>query len=204
MGAIGEIHMKIYNYIIESIDTEGYPPSVREICSRLHIKSTSTVHKFLNDLEDGGYIRRGNAKNRSIQVLCQGEAMGSASSAALRVPMLGEVAAGQPILAVEQVGEYVLFEGAGYSRDELFALKIKGESMIEAGILDGDYIIARKTPTAQNGDIVVALIEDEATVKTFYKEKGHYRLQPQNSEMEPIIVDSMSVLGRVIAVLRYL
>lgn len=201
MGAIGEIHKQVYDYIIESIGEQGYPPSVREICTRLHIKSTSTVHKYLNDLEDGGYIRRGNAKNRSIQILRRDGA--PAANTAMRVPMLGNVAAGQPILAVEQTGEYVLFEQGRYRRDELFALRIKGESMVEAGIFDGDYIVAKKTATAQNGEIIVALIEDEATVKTFYKENGHYRLQPQNSSMEPIVVQSMAVLGKVVAVLRY-
>ena len=201
MDTLGDIHMQVMQFIIENIDQKGYPPSVREICQRLGIRSTSTVHKYLNELEDGGYIRRENAINRSISVLRQG---GGSRSKVLRVPMLGTVAAGQPILAVEQAGEYVSFETSRFSRDELFALRIKGESMIEAGIFDGDYIVARRTPTAENGEIIVALIEDEATVKTFYKENGHYRLQPENRTMDPIIVDSMQVLGRVIAVIRYL
>lgn len=198
-----DIHMQVLSFIIENIAQEGYPPSVREICQKLHIKSTSTVHKYLNELEAGGYIKRENAKNRSIRVLRQNA--GGANTQVLRVPMLGTVAAGQPILAVEQqTGEYVTFETSRFSRDDLFALKIKGESMIEAGIFDGDYIIARKTPVADNGDIVVALIDDEATVKTFFKEDGHYRLQPENPSMQPIIVSQMQVLGRVVAVLRYL
>lgn len=201
MDALGDIHMQVMQFIIENIDQKGYPPSVREICQRLGIRSTSTVHKYLGELEANGYIRRENAKNRSISVLRPGE---DTRSRVLRVPMLGTVAAGQPILAVEQAGEYISFETSRFSRDELFALRIKGESMIEAGIFDGDYIVARRTPAAENGDIVVALIEDEATVKTFYKENGHYRLQPENAAMEPIIVESMQVLGRVIAVIRYL
>jgi repressor LexA len=198
---IGQIQMQVLAFIMENIEDVGYPPSVREICQKLQIKSTSTVHKYLNELEDKGYIKRENAKNRSIRVLRQGDGH---SSQVVRVPMLGTVAAGQPILAVEQCGEYVSFETTRFSREDLFALKIKGESMIEAGIFDGDYIVARKTPVAANGEIIVALIDDEATVKTFYKEEGHYRLQPENSSMEPIIVDHLSVLGRVIAVLRYL
>ena len=201
MDALGDIHMQVMEFIIENIDQKGYPPSVREICQRLGIRSTSTVHKYLGELEANGYIRRENAKNRSISVLRSGE---DTRSRVLRVPMLGTVAAGQPILAVEQAGEYIPFETSRFSRDVLFALRIKGESMIEAGIFDGDYIVARRTPAAENGEIVVALIEDEATVKTFYKENGHYRLQPENSAMDPIIVDSMQVLGRVIAVIRYL
>lgn len=209
MELIHDIHMQVLCCIEQSIEELGYPPSVREICQKLHIKSTSTVHKYLSELEDAGYIQRENAKNRSIRVLrpqsTSGALQGSGESVhSCRVPMLGNVAAGTPILAVEQAGEYVTFETTRYANDELFALKIKGESMIEAGIFDGDYIIARRTPVAENGEIIVALIDDEATVKTFYKEDGHYRLQPQNSSMEPIIVNSMCVLGRVIAVLRYL
>lgn len=200
MGAIGDIHRQVLAFIVENIDNEGYPPSVREICQRLHIKSTSTVHKYLNELEQGGYIRRENAKNRSIRVLHPG----GQSTQTLRVPMLGVVTAGSPILAVQETGEYISFETGRYTHDELFALQIKGESMIEAGIFDGDYIVARRTPSAENGDIVVALIEDEATVKEFYREDGHYRLQPRNSTMEPILVSEMAVLGKVIAVLRYL
>lgn len=199
MGEIGAVHKSIYDFIVESLEEQGYPPSVREICSTLGIKSTSTVHKYLGELEEGGYISRDNAKNRSIRV----HGLGGERPNAMRVPMLGSVAAGSPILAVQETGEYVLFESGRYQRDELFALRVKGESMIEAGIFDGDFIIARRTSAAQNGEIIVALIEDEATVKTFYKENGHYRLQPENSSMEPIIVNSMLVLGRVIAVLRY-
>ncbi|PWM34661.1 MAG: transcriptional repressor LexA [Clostridiales bacterium] len=200
MGAIGDIHRQVLAFIVENIDNEGYPPSVREICQKLHIKSTSTVHKYLNELEQGGYIRRENAKNRSIRVLHPG----GQGTQTLRVPMLGVVTAGSPILAVQETGEYISFETGRYTHDELFALQIKGESMIEAGIFDGDYIVARRTPSAENGDIVVALIEDEATVKEFYREDGHYRLQPRNSTMEPILVSEMSVLGKVVAVLRYL
>lgn len=197
-----DVHMQVLAFIMENIEEKGYPPSVREICQRLCIKSTSTVHKYLGELEDAGYIQRENAKNRSIRVLRRED--GHDAVQAMRVPLLGTVAAGTPILAVEQAGDYITFESTHYGRDELFALRIKGDSMIDVGIFDKDYIVARRTPVAENGEIVVALIEDEATVKTFYKEGGRYRLQPENSMMEPIIVDSMCVLGRVIAVLRYL
>ncbi len=196
---INEIHRQVLDFIMDNIEQVGYPPSVREICHKLHIKSTSTVHKYLGDLEEAGYIQRENSKNRSIRVVRQ-----SGGGQVLHVPMLGSVAAGEPIPAVEQAGEFIAFESSRYQRGDLFALHIKGESMIEAGIFDGDYIVAYKTPLVRNGEMAVVLVGDEATVKTFYKEDGHYRLQPENSSMEPIIVDTASVLGRVIAVLRYL
>ena len=172
---------------------DGVPPSVREICSALQIKSTSTVHKYLGELQDKGYISKDAGLNRSIRM--EGDS-------AVRVPLVGTVTAGQPILAVEEVEGYVPFRGQGLSSKDLFALRVRGESMIKAGILDGDIVIIRKTPTAENGQIVVALVEDEATVKRFYKENGHYRLQPENDAMEPIYVDSVSILGRVVALLR--
>lgn len=197
---INEIHKQVLDFIMDNIEQMGYPPSVREICHKLHIKSTSTVHKYLGDLEEAGYIERENAKNRSIRVVRQSGGGGQV----LHVPMLGNVAAGEPIPAIEQAGEFIAFETSRYQRGDLFALHIKGESMIEAGIFDGDYIVARRTPVVHNGEMAVVLVGDEATVKTFYKEDGHYRLQPENSSMEPIIVDTASVLGRVIAVLRYL
>lgn len=199
MEGHSEIHMQVLDFILESIEEQGYPPSVREICQKLHVKSTSTVHKYLNELEDSGFIQRENAKNRSIRVLRQGK-----NVQVIHVPMLGTVAAGLPILAAQQNGEYIAFETTKYSREELFALQIKGDSMIEAGILEGDYVVAQKTSSAENGEIVVALIGDEATVKTFYREDGHYRLQPENSRMEAIIVNEMSVLGRVVALIRYM
>lgn len=197
---INEIHKKVLDFIMDSIEQKGYPPSVREICSQLSIKSTSTVHKYLGDLEDEGYIVRENAKNRSIRVVRQG----GANTQTIHVPVVGTVAAGQPILAVEQAGEYISFETSRFSREELFALSVKGDSMIKAGVYNGDYVIARKTPVARNGEMIVALVGDEATVKTFYKEDGRYRLQPENDAMDPIYVEEVSVLGRVVAVIRYL
>lgn len=199
MEGHSEIHMQVLDFILESIEELGYPPSVREICQKLHIKSTSTVHKYLNELEDSGFIQRENAKNRSIRVLRQGK-----SVQVLHVPMLGTVAAGLPIFASQQEGEYVAFETSKYSREELFALQIKGDSMIEAGILEGDYVIAQKTSTAENGEIVVALIGEEATVKTFYREDGRYRLQPENSRMEAFYVNDLAILGRIVALVRYM
>ncbi|MGI6264186.1 MAG: transcriptional repressor LexA [Acutalibacteraceae bacterium] len=173
---------------------DGIPPSVREICTATGIKSTSTVHACLRALEEGGYIDRKSGLNRAIRL--PGEKVA-------RVPLLGRVTAGQPILAVEEVEEYVPYSGKGYQPGELFALRVMGTSMIGAGILDGDVVIVKRTPVAENGDIVVALIGDEATVKRFFKEDGHFRLQPENDAYEPIIVDEVTVLGKVVSLLRY-
>lgn len=184
----------ILEYINERIG-EGVPPSVREICADLGIKSTSTVHRYLKQLEEDGYIKRDQNLNRSIKM--------PGSGGTTNVPLLGTVTAGVPILAVEQIEEYIPYKTSGGRDKDLFALRVRGESMLNAGILDGDIIVSRKVSTANNGDIVVALIEDEATVKRFYKESGHFRLQPENDAFEPIIVDEVSILGRVISVLRY-
>ncbi|MEF9853838.1 MAG: transcriptional repressor LexA [Hydrogenoanaerobacterium sp.] len=184
----------VLEYINERI-CEGVPPSVREICADLNIKSTSTVHKYLKQLEEDGYIKREQNLNRSIKMPGCGNTT--------NVPLLGTVTAGMPILAVEQIEEYIPYKTRYGSEKDLFALRVKGESMINAGILDGDIIVSRKVSTAENGTIVVALIEDEATVKRFYKENGHFRLQPENDTFEPIIVDELSILGRVISVIRY-
>ncbi len=184
--------LQILEYIRERID-EGFPPSVREICAALGIKSTSTAHKYLGELQEHGLIEKGNHMNRAITL---------PDDRNLRVPLVGTVTAGQPILAVEEVEGYIPFRSKGLRSSDLFALRVRGESMIKAGILDGDIVIIQKTPTAENGQIVVALVEDEATVKRFYKENGHYRLQPENDTMDPIIVNSVSILGRVIALMR--
>ena len=184
--------LQILDYIRDRID-EGLPPSVREICAALEIKSTSTVHKYLQELKERGLIEKGNRLNRAITL---------PDDRSVRVPLLGTVTAGQPILAVEEVEGYIPFRGHGLRSRDLFALRVRGESMIQAGILDGDIVVIRRTPAAENGDIVVALVEEEATVKRFFKENGHYRLQPENDSMEPIIVDSVVILGRVISLLR--
>lgn len=182
---------EILEYIIDRAES-GVPPSVREICAALGYKSTSTAHKYLTLLEEKGYLEKQSGKNRSIKL--RGEGF-------VQVPLLGTVAAGQPILAMEQIEDYIPIK-TNYSSKDLFALRVKGESMVEAGILNGDIIIARQTPSAMDGEIVVALIEDEATVKRFFKEKNRFRLQPENSAMEPIYTDHVAILGKVISVFR--
>lgn len=181
----------VFEFIRRSIDG-GVVPSVREICAKLSIKSTSTVHRCLTSLADKGYIERSDNLNRSIRIPGAGMA---------RIPVVGRVTAGAPILAVESVESYIPFS-CHSDANGLFALRVRGESMINAGILDGDLIIIRQCSTAHNGEIVVAMIDDEATVKRFYKENGGYRLQPENDTMEPIYTDHVSILGKVIALQR--
>ena len=199
MEALNEKERIIYDYLKQKIEKDGYSPSVRDIQSALNIKSTSTVFDYLNRLEQKGYITKENSKSRTLR-LFEDNKKGSV----INVPLLGKVAAGIPITAVENFECYISFHTTKkYRNNELFALTVKGESMIEAGILDLDIIIVQNTDYAENGDIVVALIDDEATVKTFYKENGYYRLQPENSTMQPIIVDKVSIIGRVVSLLRY-
>ncbi len=193
-----EKEQAIYDYITETIEREGYSPTVRDIQKAMGIKSTSTVHAYLARLEEKGMIRKDPGKSRTIQTERAVE-----TSPSLRVPILGKVRAGMPILAVENQDGYVDVSLKGYPRQELFALRVTGDSMIEAGILEGDVIIVHQDATAENGDIVVALIEDSATVKTFYKENGHFRLQPENAAMAPILVDEVYILGKVVANLRF-
>ncbi|MCL2487275.1 MAG: transcriptional repressor LexA [Oscillospiraceae bacterium] len=178
---------------------DGLPPSVREICAAAGIKSTSTAHAYLRMLEDEGYISRQSGLNRAIKVV---GSRPQAVSVPGKVPLIGRVTAGQPILAVEQVEDYVPYSGS-YDTKELFALRVTGTSMINAGILDNDVVIVRQCDYADNGDIVVALVGDEATVKRFYKENAHFRLQPENDAFEPIIVDEVLILGKVISLVRY-
>lgn len=182
---------EIYRYITEFINDKGYPPTVREICAELGIRSTSTVHRYLKELEAEGRISMGENQNRAITL--------KDTVPAGTIPVLGRVAAGSPILAEEEVEEYVPYAG---NTAGLFALRVRGESMIKCGILNDDIVVVRRTPEARNGEIVVALVEDSATVKRFYKEDGHFRLQPENDDYEPIIVDSVEILGKVISVLR--
>lgn len=199
MGEINATQRKIYEYLCERLQ-DGVPPSVREIAAAVGLKSTSSVQVNLDALEKAGYISRDPLLKRSIRIVGQGN---NQAANVTQVPLLGTVTAGMPILAVEQIESYIPYAGK-VSRDKpLFALHVRGESMIEAGIYDGDIIIAEKTPYASNGEIVVALIEDEATVKTFYKENGYYRLQPENPTMDPIIVPEVSILGKVVALVRY-
>lgn len=196
MNPISDTQRKIYDFLLERSQTNGVPPSVREIGAAVGLSSTSSVQANLDALERAGYIERDPMLKRSIRILGQAENVTS-------VPLLGTVAAGQPILAVEQAEGYLPYSGHVSKDKPLFALKVKGESMLWAGILDGDIVFAERTPVASNGEMVVALVGDEATVKTFYKENGHFRLQPENDAFEPIIVDEVTILGKVVAVLRY-
>lgn len=197
MKGLTQSQAKILEFLKERLSITSVPPSVREICSAVGLKSTSSVQNNLNVLEELGYIQRDPMLKRSIRIMGQAENVH-------HVPLLGTVTAGMPILAVEQIETYLPYSGYVSSDKPLFALRVKGESMINAGIFDGDIIFAEQTPVARNGEIVVALIEDEATVKTFYKENGHFRLQPENDTYEPIIVPEVAILGKVVAVLRYL
>ena len=186
----------VYEFLLERTQ-DGVPPSVREIGERVGLRSTSSVQANLDALEKMGFITRDSMHKRSIRIA------GQQAQSVLQVPLLGTVTAGAPILAVEQIESYLPYTGP-VSRDKsLFALRVRGESMINAGILDGDIVYVEKTPVARNGDIVVALLEDEATVKTFYKENGHFRLQPENDFMDPIFCEEVIILGKVISLLRY-
>lgn len=193
MEKLNSKEQRIYDYIARSVRENGYAPSVRDICRDLGYKSTSTVHMYLNRLDLLGYITKEDGKSRAVKLVGD-------TANLCAVPLLGVVTAGTPILAQENREGYVAYSGS--SSEELFALRVKGESMIEAGILDGDIIIARQTCYAESGEIVVAMIEDEATVKRFFRENGHYRLQPENSSMAPIITDEVLILGKVVAVQR--
>ncbi len=184
---------RIYEYVAGRI-RDDYCPTVREICADLGIKSTSTVQKYLNLLVEQGLLERENGLNRALRLPGNGHTA--------RIPILGKVAAGQPITAVENIDGYIPFAGLRGSDDEVFALRVEGESMINVGILDGDHVIARRTAYAENGELVVAMVGDGATVKTFYKEAGHYRLQPENDHMEPIITREVLILGKVIGLVR--
>ena len=185
---------KVYDYIAKSVKENGYAPSVRDICRDLGYKSTSTVHMYLNRLDMFGYISKEDGKSRAVKL--NGDDKPNVSA----IPLLGVVTAGTPILAAENFEGYVGYIGNG--SDNLFALRVRGDSMILAGILDGDIIIAEQTCYAENGEIVVAMIDDEATVKRFYRETGHYRLQPENNTMKPIISDEVMIIGKVVAIQR--
>lgn len=199
-GKITAKQQEILQYIKDTILGKGYPPTVREICEAVHLKSTSSVHSHLETLERNGYIRRDPTKPRAMEIL--DDTFGLTRRETVQVPMIGTVAAGQPILAEENIEDYFPVPASMLPNAQVFMLRIKGDSMINAGILEGDQVIVEQTPDAHNGDIVVALIDDSATVKRFYKEDGHYRLQPENDAMEPIIVSEMNILGKVIGLLR--
>jgi repressor LexA len=191
---------RILEFIKKELKAKGYPPSVREICEGIGIRSTSTVHGYLERLEKNGFIRRDPTKPRAIEILEDNDFL--PKKELVNVPIIGQVTAGKPILAVENIEDTFPMPADLLPNSNVFMLSVKGESMIDAGILDGDYVIVKQQAYAYNGDIVVALIEDEATVKRFYKEKGHIRLQPENRYMDPIIVREAIILGKVIGVIR--
>ena len=191
---------EILEYIKETILEKGYPPAVREICEAVNLKSTSSVHSHLETLERNGYIRRDPTKPRTIEII--DDCFNLARREVVNVPLLGTVAAGMPLLAQENIENYFPIPTEMLPDKEVFMLRVKGDSMIEAGIFNGDLIFVEKTVTAENGEIVVALLDDSATVKRFYKENGHYRLQPENSSMDPIIVDEVQILGKVFGLFR--
>lgn len=199
-GKITDKQREILEYIKEMILKKGYPPAVREICEAVHLKSTSSVHSHLESLEKNGYIRRDPTKPRTIEILDDDFAL--TRRELVNVPVIGTVAAGVPILAEQNIEDYLPIPAEIIPNKEVFMLKVKGNSMIEAGIYNGDKVIVAKQPNAENGDKVVALVDDSATVKTFYKENGHFRLQPENSSMDPIILDQVEILGKVIGLFR--
>lgn len=199
---ISQKQLEILEYIKAEILRVGYPPAVREICDAVHLKSTSSVHSHLETLEKNGYIRRDPTKPRAIEIM--DDSFNLTRREMANVPMVGRVAAGQPILAEQNITDYFPIPVEYMPNNETFMLTVKGESMINAGIFDGDYVLVEQRQTASNGDMVVALVDDSATVKTFYKENGYFRLQPENDDMDPIIVNHCDILGKVIGVFRFL
>ncbi|MEG0902977.1 MAG: transcriptional repressor LexA [Lachnospiraceae bacterium] len=200
-GKITKKQEDILQYIKSEILERGYPPAVREICEAVNLRSTSSVHSHLETLEKNGYIRRDPTKPRAIEIM--DDTFNLTRREMVNVPIIGDVAAGEPILAQENIKNYFPIPVEMMPNSETFMLTVKGESMINAGILSGDLILVEQQQFAHNGDIVVALIEDGATVKTFYKEDGYVRLQPENDNMDPIIVTDISILGKVIGVFRF-
>ncbi len=202
---LSQNELNILNYIRKQVKEVGYPPSVRELCKAVGLKSTSSVHLYLSRLAEKGYIKKGNLKTRALKVT--GESVAEAKDPdMLEIPLVGQVAAGLPILAEENIEEYVKLPSSMVKQNTkaegTYMLKVKGDSMINVGIFSGDYIIVSKCQTAENGQIIVALVDNEATVKTFYKEKEHIRLQPENDTMEPIIVKDVQILGKVVGLIR--
>ena len=200
-GKISAKQQEILDYIKDEILKRGYPPTVREICETVNLKSTSSVHSHLETLEKNGYIRRDPTKPRAIEI-CD-DSFQMVRTEMVSIPVIGNVAAGQPIFAEENIQDYYPVPAEDVPKGESFILKVRGESMINAGIFSGDRIFVNSCNTANNGDIVVALIDDSATVKTFYRENGHIRLQPENDTMEPIIVNDCQIVGKVFGVLRF-
>ncbi|MEE1242380.1 transcriptional repressor LexA [Frisingicoccus sp.] len=199
-GELTEKQKQILEYIKSETLLKGYPPSVREICQAVHLKSTSSVHAHLSTLEDKGYIRRDPTKPRAIEIIDDEFALTRREMT--NVPIIGTVTAGEPILAQENIEDYFPIPVEYLPNAVVFMLKVRGDSMINAGIYNGDTVIVEQRSTAKNGDIVVAMLNDSATVKRFYKENGYYRLQPENDTMDPILCDHVDILGKVIGLVR--
>ena len=200
-GKISDKQREILEFMKNEILNKGYPPTVRDICEAVNLKSTSSVHSHLETLEKNGYIHRDPTKPRAIEII--DDNFNLTRREVVNVPLIGQVAAGEPILAEENIENYFPVPAEFMPNEQSFMLKVKGESMINVGIFDGDSILVKEQNTARNGDIVVALIDDSSTVKTFYKEDGHIRLQPENDSMDPIIVEDCTILGKVFGVFRF-
>ncbi len=200
-GKISEKQKEILEYIKSEILAKGYPPAVREICEAVHLKSTSSVHAHLETLEKNGYIRRDPTKPRAIEIV--DDTFNLSRREVVNVPVVGQVAAGEPILASQNITNYFPIPTEYMPNEQTFMLRVRGDSMINAGIFDGDLVLVEQQNTAKNGDIVVALLDDSATVKTFYKEKDRVRLQPENDALDPIYATDIKVLGKVIGVFRF-
>lgn len=201
-GKISAKQQEILEYIKDEILHKGYPPAVREICQAVNLKSTSSVHSHLETLEKNGYIRRDPTKPRAIEIM--DDTFNLNRREMVNVPILGNVAAGEPLFAEENIEDYFPIPAEMVPNSEVFMLHVRGESMINVGILDGDNVLVQQQSTAKDGEMVVALMEDSATVKTFYKEDGYIRLQPENDTMEPIIVPDCQILGKVFGIFRFL
>ena len=201
-GKISAKQQEILEYIKDEILHKGYPPAVREICQAVNLKSTSSVHSHLETLEKNGYIRRDPMKPRAIEIM--DDTFNLNRREMVNVPILGNVAAGEPLFAEENIEDYFPIPAEMVPNSEVFMLHVRGESMINVGILDGDNVLVQQQSTAKDGEMVVALVEDSATVKTFYKEDGYIRLQPENDTMEPIIVPDCQILGKVFGIFRFL
>lgn len=199
-GKISDKQQEILEYIKSQIIERGFPPSVRDICTAVHLKSTSSVHSHLETLEKNGYIKRDPTKPRAIEIL--DDSFNMIRSEMVSIPVVGQVAAGEPILAEQNIEEYIPFPAEYITKNQAYLLRVQGESMVNAGILNGDMVLVEACKMAHNGEIIVAMIEDGATVKRFYKEDGHIRLQPENDALDPIIVKDCAILGRVRGVFR--
>jgi len=196
---------QLLEFIKNYLASNGYPPTVREMCKAIKVSSTSTIFYYLNKLENSNKIRKSPNKNRALEVVCDNEnniTTIEPTTNMTRIPVLGTVTCGEPILAVQTSEEYFMVSPTLFKGDDLFMLTAKGDSMINAGIFDGDKIVLRQQSTANNGDIVAALIDDSATIKRYYKENGHFRLQPENDDYEPIIVDNVRIIGKVVGLVR--